>query len=81
MDFLGQGSNQSRSCDLFHSCGNFRSSTHYCARLETEAESQRSQDVADPFVPQQELLNPDLSNSRDHTFSHPAMLSLRSQGC
>ena len=30
MEFLGQGSNLSWSCDLYHSCGNARSLTH-CA--------------------------------------------------
>ena len=54
MEFLGQGSDPSHSQDLSCSCSNDRSLTH-CARLGIEPASQRSQDAADPVVPQQEL--------------------------
>ena len=42
--FPDQGSDQSHSCDLSHSCSNARSLTHY-ARPGIEPASQRSQDA------------------------------------
>ena len=56
MEFLDQGSDPSHSCDLSHSCSNAGSLTH-CARPGLEPASQRSQDAANPIVPQPELLN------------------------
>ena len=55
MEFLGQGSDWSCSCNPSRSCGNARSSTH-CAGQGIEPASQGSQDAADPVVPQWELL-------------------------
>ena len=55
MEFLGQGSDPSRSHDLSHSCGNAISLTH-CARLGSKPASQCSQDSADPIAPKKELL-------------------------
>ena len=54
MEFSGQGSDLSWSCDLNHSCGNAGSLTH-CARLGIKPESQCSQNANDPTVPQEEL--------------------------
>ena len=55
LEFLGQGSDRSHSCDLSHSGGNARSLTH-CARPGIKPVCQRSQDAADPVEPQRELL-------------------------
>ena len=54
MEFLNEGSDLSRSCDLSNSSGNARSLT-YCAGLGIKPSSQHSQDTTDPVVPQQEL--------------------------
>ena len=54
MEFLGQGSDLSHSCDLSRSGGNAGSLNH-CARPRMEPASQRSQDTADPVAPQQDL--------------------------
>ena len=54
MEFPGQGADPSHSFDLSCSCGIAGSLTHY-ARAGIEPVSQRSQDVANPAVPQQEL--------------------------
>ena len=54
-DFLGQGSDPSRSRELRRSCGNTGSLTH-CAGLGIEPVSQCFQDAADPVVPQWECL-------------------------
>ena len=56
MEFPGQGSDPSHSCDLSHSCGNTRSLTH-CFRPGIEPVSQHPQDMADPIAPQQKLLH------------------------
>ena len=53
MEFLGQGSDPSHSCDLLRSCGN--SLTH-CARLGIKPVSQCFRDTADPIAPQWKLL-------------------------
>ena len=58
MEFLGQGSDLSHSCDLSCSCSNAGSLTH-CARPGIEPRSQHSQDAANPSAPQWEL--PDLT--------------------
>ena len=55
MEFLAQGSDPSFSLNLSCSCGNAGSLTH-CARPWIQPVSQRSQEAADPFVPQGELL-------------------------
>ena len=47
-EFPGQGSDPSYSCDLYCSCGNARSLTHY-AGLGMEPVSQCSQEAADPI--------------------------------
>ena len=49
MEFLGQESDLSRSCDLRCSGGNARSLTH-CAGLGMEPVSQGSRDTTDPIV-------------------------------
>jgi len=50
-----QGSDLSHSCELSHSCGNAWILKPLCqARIQPA--SQRSQDAADPIVPQRELL-------------------------
>ena len=55
MEFLGQGSDLSCSCDLSCRCSNASSLTHY-ARLGIEPASQHSQDpTTDHFVPQKEF--------------------------
>ena len=54
MEFLGQGSDPSHSCDLCDICGNTGSLTH-CARLGIEPVSQRSRDAAHTVGPQQVL--------------------------
>ena len=55
MEFLDQGSDPSRSCNLSCSCSNTRRLTH-CAEPGIEPVSQPSQVAADPTVPQWELL-------------------------
>ena len=55
MEFLGQGSDLSHSCDLCHSCSNAGSLTH-CLGLGIKPVSQWSQDAADPVVPLWEIL-------------------------
>ena len=55
MEFPGQGSDLSCSCDLSHSCGNARSLTG-CARPGIKSASQCSKDTTNPIVPQQEFL-------------------------
>ena len=54
MEFLGQGSDLSCSCDLSHSYGSVGSLAQY-ARLGIEPVSQHSQDASDPIGPRQEL--------------------------
>ena len=56
MEFLGQGTDPSCSCNLSCSCGDPGSLTHR-ARLGIKPAFQCSQDSADPVVPQWELLN------------------------
>ena len=55
MEFPGQGSDLSYSCDLSHSCGNTRSLTH-CAGPGIKPVSQCFQDATNPIVPQGKLL-------------------------
>ena len=55
MEFPGQGSDLSRSCNLCSTWGNARSLTH-CVRPGIEPVSQCSQDATNPITPQQELL-------------------------
>ena len=62
VEFLGQGSDLSRSCDLFRSCSNTGFLIH-CARQGIEAASQRSRDAADPVVPQLALQKHFLGNA------------------
>ena len=52
MEFPGQGSDRSRSCNLSHSC-NARSLTD-CAGLGIKPVSQRPQDIANPIALQRE---------------------------
>ena len=54
IEFLGQGSDPSCSCNLSHSYGNARSLTHG-AGLGIESESYGSLDATDPTAPQWEL--------------------------
>ena len=54
MEFLGQGSELSCSCNLCHGCSNAGSLT-LCARVRIKFVSQHSRDTADPVAPQQEL--------------------------
>ena len=54
MEFLGQGSDPSCSCNPCCSFGKARSLTHY-AEPGIEPMSQCSQDIADPILPQSEL--------------------------
>ena len=56
MEFSGQGSDLSCSCNPSQTCANTGSLTH-CAGLEIEPAPQGSQDTSDPAVPQWELLN------------------------
>ena len=56
MEFPGQGSDPSLSCNLRHSYSNTRSLTHY-ARMGIEPVSQGFRDAADPIIPQKELLS------------------------
>ena len=60
MEFPGQGSDPSCSCNLSHSYSNAGSLTH-CARLGIESVSQRFPDAANPIVLQWELQNPIIS--------------------
>ena len=60
MEFLGQGSDPSHSCDLSCSSSSAGSLTH-CAGLGIEPASQGSQDTANPIAPQWELLETSLS--------------------
>ena len=55
MEFLGQESNPSCSCNLSHSCSKAEFSTH-CTGLGIEPVSLCSQDMANSDVPQRELL-------------------------
>ena len=55
MEFQGQGSYLSRNLNLSWSCSNTRSLTH-CAGPGIKQESQCSQDVTNPVVPQWKLL-------------------------
>ena len=55
LEFPGQGSDLSCSSDLSQSYSQAGSLTH-CAGLGIKPLSQRFQDAADPFAPQQELL-------------------------
>ena len=55
MEFPGQGSDLSCRPNLSHSYGSAGSLTH-CAGLGIEPTSQCSQDAANPFAPQRELL-------------------------
>ena len=64
MEFLGQGSVPSHSCDLQHSCGNTRSLTH-SAWLGIKAESQCSRNATNPTVPQWELLEQEFLSFTD----------------
>ena len=54
IEFRGQGSDLSHSCDLSFSYGNAGSLT-LCTGLGIKLVSQRSRDAADPLVPQREL--------------------------
>ena len=56
MEFLGQGSDPSCSCDLRHTFVSAGSLT-YCARLGIEPACQRCKDTDDAIEPQQELLH------------------------
>ena len=53
MEFLGQGSDLSHSCNL--SCCYSTRALNHCAGLGIEPVSQSSQDAADPVAPQREL--------------------------
>ena len=53
MEFLGQGSHPSCSCNLRHSCSALDPLT-CCARLEMESASWRCRDDTEPVVPQRE---------------------------
>ena len=55
MEFLGQGSDPSHSCDLHHGYGDTGSATH-CAGPGIKPVSQCSRDATDPVAPQRELL-------------------------
>lgn len=55
MEFLGQESDASFTCDLCCSCGYTRSLTH-CAWLGMEPASQHCRDATDPTASQGELL-------------------------
>ena len=54
MEFAGQGSDLSHSCDLSPSSGS-AGSLNPCARPRIKSASQGFQDVANPIAPQQEL--------------------------
>ena len=54
MEFPGQGSDPSHSCDLSHSCGNNGPLTHW-AQVGIEPASLCSQDTTDSVAPRQEL--------------------------
>ena len=54
MEFPGQGSDPSHSCDLCCSCSNAGSLTH-CVRLGIEPVSWCCRDMDDPIEPQREL--------------------------
>ena len=72
MEFPGQGSDLSCSCDLSHSCSNTGSLTH-CARPRIEPVFQSSQDTASPIVPQGDFLGESLYGVRVtsvHCFGH-----------
>ena len=56
MDFLGQGSDPSCSCELSLSCGNAGSLTH-CDKMGIIPSSQHSQDTTNPNAPQRKLPN------------------------
>ena len=57
MEFPGQGSDLSCSCDLCLSCSKAGSLTH-CAELGIKPACQCSRDATNPVVPQQNLHNP-----------------------
>jgi len=54
MEFPGQGSDPSHSCNLHHSCGNHGSLIH-SAGPGIKSASQHSRENADPVAPQQEI--------------------------
>ena len=56
MEFPGQGSEGSHSCNLCCSCSNARSLTHCAFVLGINPVSQRSRPIADPVAPDWELL-------------------------
>ena len=63
MEFLGQGSDLSCSCDLHSSCNNAGSSTH-CDGMGINPASQCCRDAADPIVSQQKLQNQRFLNKK-----------------
>ena len=54
MEFLGQGSDPSHSCDLSRNCGN-AGSLIYCAGSGIESTSQCSRNATNPLAPQGDL--------------------------
>ena len=57
MEFLGQGSDLSHSCDLCHSGGGNARSLIHCAQPGIEPASHCCRDTTIPIAPQQELKN------------------------
>ena len=57
MEFPGQGSALSCSCDLYHSCGNARSFNQLCQAGDQTYMSWHCREAADPVVPQWQLHN------------------------
>ena len=76
MEFLGQGSDPSCSCNLCQSCGNARSLTD-CAQPGLGPVSQCSREAASPIAQERELLeipstlspSPDSGSHQSHCFS------------
>ena len=63
MEFPGQGSDPSHNCNLWGSCSDTRSLTHYAGQG-IEPASQRSRDAANPVAPQQKLQDQNLFKSK-----------------
>ena len=77
MEFLGQGSAPSCSCNLSHSCGNTGSLTH-CIRPGIKPVSQCSQDTANPIAPPRELKNTALRGGESLLFGEEILRRIMS---
>ena len=71
MEFPGQGSDPSRSCNLCYRCGNADPLTH-CVGPGIKPASWRCRDTADPITPQRELLESGVLKGTDQIATNQA---------